>query len=83
MSQKQQCAAPTPVGQLQVERVETLVPTWKGVLPIYLRAYESGGFEGRTAASSELYRMADCADKYNKLVTEGEREASFDDPGYV
>jgi hypothetical protein len=43
---------------------ELNVPTWAGVLPIYLMAYENGEHKGRAAAWEELQRMAKLADLY-------------------
>ena len=47
-----------------------LTPTWSAVLPIYLAAYCNGTDKGRTAAETELRRMAELADKYNASLKE-------------
>lgn len=46
--------------------VETVgaTPTWEGLLPLYLMAYENGKNTGRSAALTELQRMAKHADLY-------------------
>jgi hypothetical protein len=41
-----------------------LTPTWLGVLPALLAAYENGTWRGKTIALEELTRMAKLADKY-------------------
>jgi len=43
---------------------ELNIPTWEGLLPLYLMAYENGQHKGRAAALSELERMAKLADLY-------------------
>lgn len=54
---------------LPVERVESLVPSWLGLLPLYTEVAVNGNTaEGRKAATEELRRMAQAADAYNKLV---------------
>jgi len=42
-----------------------LTPTWTAVAGIIRLALESGTPTGRKAAAEELYRMADCADRWN------------------
>lgn len=49
----------------QIEMID-VTPTWRGVLPLLLAAYQDGGFEGHKAAESELQRMADLADEMVK-----------------
>src|ERR1700753_2325028 len=60
-----------------VEKLD-LTPTWSGLLPVYLEAFESGNQTGRTAALSELKRMALLADKYVEIVKKAEAEGSTD-----
>ena len=50
---------------------ELNVPTWAGLLPLYLMAYENGAHKGRAAALSELERMAKLADLYVAARKEG------------
>lgn len=40
-----------------------MTPTWVGVLPMLLAAYENGSAKGRAIALEELQRMAKLADK--------------------
>lgn len=47
----------------EVETVEQ-TPTWEGLMPLYLMAYENGASDGRRAALKELQRMAKIADAY-------------------
>jgi predicted DNA-binding protein (UPF0251 family) len=49
-------------------RVIDVTPTWRGLLPLYLAAHESGSFNAVKEAETELYRMADLADIYVKLA---------------
>lgn len=50
----------------KIKAIKTLdmTPTWEGVLPVYLMAWTDGNAKGRAAASSELLRMAQLADKW-------------------
>jgi len=41
-----------------------LTPTWEGILPLLLAAYNSDTYKARTAAEQELRRMAKLADKW-------------------
>lgn len=45
-----------------------ITPTWRGLLPLYLAAHDSGSFNAIKEAESELGRMADLADLYVKLA---------------
>jgi len=47
----------------EVETIEE-TPTWQGLMPLYLMAYENGASDGRRAALEELQRMAKLADLY-------------------
>lgn len=71
--------------KLVAERIEILPPTWTGVLPLYLEVATAGNTEaGRKAANEELQRMARIADSAVTLRRDVlDRDASFDDPGYV
>jgi hypothetical protein len=55
-----------------------MTPTWVGILPVYLAAFEDGNATGREAAKKELYRMAQLADKYAEIVKQQEAEGSTD-----
>lgn len=50
----------------EIETVDA-TPTWEGLLPLYLMAYENGASKGRRAALEELQRMAKLADAYVAL----------------
>jgi hypothetical protein len=45
-----------------------IIPSWEAVLPLYISAIASGGFEARRAAKLELERMAKLADAYVALT---------------
>lgn len=45
-----------------------ITPTWRGLLPLYLAAHESGSFNAIKESEGELGRMADLADKYVALA---------------
>lgn len=48
-----------------------ITPTWRGVLPILLRAVRGDSKRNKESvlmAQQELYRMAEAADKYNESV---------------
>lgn len=47
----------------EVETIEE-TPTWEGLMPLYLMAYENGESSGRAASLAELQRMAKLADLY-------------------
>lgn len=71
--------------ELTVARIEVLPPTWEGVLPLYMHVAVNGETcSGRNAARGELERMARIADAAIALRRDVlDRDASFDDPGYV
>lgn len=45
-----------------------MTPTWKGLVPFFVLAIETGTPEGRKVAIEELTRMAGIADEYVSLV---------------
>ena len=55
-----------------MEKID-LTPTWGSALNICLNVLENGTEEGKKLVISELRRMADLADKYNKLQAETEK----------
>lgn len=56
-----------------VEKLD-MTPSWSGLLPVYLEAFEHGNPSGREAALSELKRMAVLADKYAEIVKKRKNE---------
>lgn len=59
--------AKAPVVPREPQMIDA-TPTWRGLLPMYLAAHESGSFNAVKEAESELRRMADLADLYVKLA---------------
>lgn len=59
--------AKAPVTPREPQFVD-ITPTWRGLLPLYLAAHDSGQFNAIKEAESELGRMADLADLYVKLA---------------
>jgi hypothetical protein len=41
-----------------------ITPSWSGILPLLLAAYENGSFQGKAEAIIELKRMAKLADQW-------------------
>ncbi len=53
-----------------------ITPTWSAITPLLCNALEFGSPKGVQAATEELKRMADLADRYNYMIrTMGESVA--------
>lgn len=49
-------------------------PTWREIMPLLLHALRQGNAEGRRAAETEIYRLADFADNVNRGDTQPWKE---------
>jgi hypothetical protein len=58
-----------PRGGKVVETID-LTPTWSGLLPLFLTAMEIGTDDAKSAARTELERMAKLADAYVESMRE-------------
>jgi hypothetical protein len=45
-----------------------ITPTWSNITPLLCHTVEFGTPEGAHAATAELQRMADLADRYNHMI---------------
>jgi hypothetical protein len=61
-------------------RTIDLTPTWAGVMPILLEAYEHGEPEGRKIAREELMRLAQSMDEVNARSKETAHGDKVDQP---
>lgn len=57
-------------------RTIDVTPTWHGLLPLLLTIYVDGTDEGRKEAFSELQRMAQAADFWNRFCKDKRLEGS-------
>lgn len=47
-----------------------LTPTWRAILPMLTAALRDGTADGQRIAREELERMADCADRWNRIAAD-------------